>query len=1151
MLGEPERMGMTSADPPKPPKLVELLNEANKNKSTLVRLLQEAARLEHCLLNTYLFAACSLKTLPEEFATLRDGSPNRRRAIQFERVRDWKLSILSITHEEMMHLHYVQCLLRALGEPADFTLPDRSPQSDDWRFEGWRAHAGTEEPEHGTEVPVEALTPETIKRFILYEATDALQDADPFGDEMTHLFEKLHDFEVEYRLEEALVNVSDEHHSQLRDTLLKILRELPPCEKRLPPEGFVAHIAGPTEADFDRVRFQSIADLYNNQILPRYRDAFVLGQVVNDNRDLNNELANTGERMLPIGPIQRDKNFERQEQLNIHDPLANYATVDNIIGQIVDEGEGMKDFIGGATAILDEVKKQGVRALLDAVRKDQGFTGGIEGDGVTPDWLARIMRVRNSHLYRFAMIRAQFDTEQRLAEQCGASFNPARSPLFGGTDTVDKFTAEATAHFNACYLVLRAWLSRYYDPRQVQSDQRRRLGIEVLAGWPMMSVAIRPFLELLALLPVRGSALFRSDDQTLAAGPPGAAELNDMFRGAHNFGDGTVEVMDAYALQILDATAKWARQARDTVAELTTDPTAQAVIGRRLQALSILDEFQRQIVYREHGGYSDTQADAGYPHREPDRYEEFPLGGTANSPPLFAESLVLRLRFSGRCLVQLATDPEPPTDEAGCSGTMMLTAADAPAHLDRALVMQPAKADNNIIREPQDRLPPLGVQVREVALMVTDYPSGTTRTVPVPGPNPAEEPRRFTIEGLNPILVCDPKDLLGEHHRLGIDLLEKDGTRPYLNGENHLVWEDGEPIDPFILAVILATDGKKSPVELFCREIYNEGRTLMQMDPQQRARSLRGPVAFDQFTNAPAWVHATLSAPELIGINSTSGYLDDRAAALAGAISDALEPNQRSRTEIDCAVSMLERRRRVVNPKRTTLDWLPLLLHYGHTVSGALRQVESANNILITKLQERCGLSLNGAENTHDRNESNGRWMMTYGLGYMDTDQLSDLTCGELLIPLPSAAPADKPLTIVRTWPVAAAAADVNAYACRFDRPFAQPSYGPPGPPYTVVDKIRELRHPGYPPLRETLQRDQPDSYTYSIAGLPGLNDCTATFATSTRGDQNSMLKWTVQFTCKSPLKPITAIALFAGYGAALETSLYQRFPRLPNPVAG
>ncbi len=41
------------------------------------------------LLDSYLYAACSLKTHPEEFATLPDGRENRRRAIQFERVASY------------------------------------------------------------------------------------------------------------------------------------------------------------------------------------------------------------------------------------------------------------------------------------------------------------------------------------------------------------------------------------------------------------------------------------------------------------------------------------------------------------------------------------------------------------------------------------------------------------------------------------------------------------------------------------------------------------------------------------------------------------------------------------------------------------------------------------------------------------------------------------------------------------------------------------------------------------------------------------------------------------------------------------------------------------------------------------------------------
>ena len=112
-------------------------------------------------------------------------------------------------------------------------------------------------------------------------------------------------------------------------------------------------------------------------------------------------------------------------------------------------------------------------------------------------------------------------------------FDPSRSPIFNPGKDLKRFTADATSHFNACYLVLRTWSSRYYDPRPTQTDQRRRVVLEVLAGWPMMSIAIRPFLELLAILPVDGSDLSRSDDATLAAGPSGTAELNAQFQGEH------------------------------------------------------------------------------------------------------------------------------------------------------------------------------------------------------------------------------------------------------------------------------------------------------------------------------------------------------------------------------------------------------------------------------------------------------------------------------------------------------------------------------------------------------------------------------------------------------------------------------------------
>ena len=63
-------------------------------RDVLVQLLNEAAKLEHCLLDAYLYTASSIKSTPQEFATLPDGRVNRRRAIQFERARLWKKMIL-------------------------------------------------------------------------------------------------------------------------------------------------------------------------------------------------------------------------------------------------------------------------------------------------------------------------------------------------------------------------------------------------------------------------------------------------------------------------------------------------------------------------------------------------------------------------------------------------------------------------------------------------------------------------------------------------------------------------------------------------------------------------------------------------------------------------------------------------------------------------------------------------------------------------------------------------------------------------------------------------------------------------------------------------------------------------------------------------
>src|SRR5947209_882695 len=235
----------------------------------LVGLLHEAAQLEHCLLCSYLYAGCSLKSFPEEFATLPDGRENRRRAIQYERVRAWKQAILEVATEEMLHLHYVQCLLRALGERPYFELPERD-STGNWFFGNWQTRVGSPGPDVGTEVPVAPVTPGNLRRLVLYESTDAMQDKGLFGPEAMDLFRRLHAFEVELLLESVLYDVSDDSvREALKAKLHHLYDELTPGEPRA-----VAAAAAAADVDVGDFNFQSIADLYNKGILPLYQEAF-------------------------------------------------------------------------------------------------------------------------------------------------------------------------------------------------------------------------------------------------------------------------------------------------------------------------------------------------------------------------------------------------------------------------------------------------------------------------------------------------------------------------------------------------------------------------------------------------------------------------------------------------------------------------------------------------------------------------------------------------------------------------------------------------------------------------------------------------------------------------------------------------------------
>lgn len=1116
------------------------MTEDRGGRRLLVDLLHEAAQLEHSLLDAYLYAACSLKSTPEELALV-DSRENRRRAIQFERLRAWKLSLLLVAHEEMGHLHYVQCMLRALGEPPSFALPRRAEDSGNWVFPAWKAMiSGKPVDKGGVEIPVEPLSLDAARRFVVYESTDALQDEDPFGPEAMKLFERLHEFEVDCRFESMLFAIPDRaEREQMKAELADLYGALTP----VPEEKIAAFALERLERELpevEKLSFQSIADLYEQGILPLYREAFDFGWVTHNNLDLGNELLDPNyaqEGLLPIGPIRRRKNFEDLEdasQGEAAEPLRNYMEVAEVISAIVDEGEGATGFKGGAEALLGKYEELGARGYLEAVQKDSK-----EKTSPTPEWLENSEFLRESHLYRFAMVMTELEQERDLAARVGVDFDPAREPVSVDESVpLEQMADELPAQFNACYLALIAWLSRIYEVREWAADRPRRQAIEMLGSWPLMSIAIRPLLELASFLPVDPRNLFRLDEDELPLLPIHAQQLHRLYTGKER-SEEINERMDYMVVKTLSNVSAWARAQIETVAEAPIDPHVQEMMTTRLGELGHLDEFEKQFPYRVHGGYSNRPPDREFIKGEPDaeRFEENPE--SLNKKGIFEDALVLCLRFSGRGLVQMATDPDPPADEVGCTGTHMRHAADAGAVFDRALVWQPDDDPGHaVVRGPEGKMPKLGVDCREATLMVTGADGkGTAAFVPSGVMNSGGAVQTtgaqmdMVVRGLQDLLALSPMELTSADKPIRLELRPKNGQWPFQNGYNHLVWRDGEPIDPFVLSV-------RAGDTLLQREIYNKGRTLLEMTPLQRQLSARGPWGFDSYTNIPDWVIAELSAEErksLAEAGFPMSFLSQRAGILAEALRKEIGSRQDEPAQswVDDVVSLAERMRLVSVPRGTTVAWLTILLRYGHTVSGELT-IEGGENPILAALRSRTGLGLSFAEGG-DRQGPNMRWLLHYTQGVMDTDGLSDLVFGELYVPLTVQVGPD-PVTFSRRWSFPTGIRDALAeYACRFDAPFWAN--------FVVEGNTRTTSLPNGTEIVETLERQESDSYAYSMIGPPGISDYHGSFSLSPPDAKGRVtLEWKDTFRAADEGALVSMLSTLAGAAETIANQLRSHF---------
>ncbi len=1054
------------------------------SRNLLVKMLNEAAQLEHSLLNAYLLAASSIRSTPQEFGQV-SGQENRRSAIHFEKARIWKQNILKVAKEEMLHLHYVQCLLRGLGEMPHFLLPNRDPESKNWIIPNWHINLSgnlNEEDYKGTEVPLQSYSIDVVRKFMLFESTDALQDDNTFSEKNLEVYRTIFEFEFEFRLESMLYHISDDaRRNELKRRLKDIYESTLPLEKKKSKEFHIIKEAAEIEAlpELEKLKFQSIAEFYTKGILPLYNQAFEMNWVINTNADLNNELLDPSyaqQGFLPVAPIYRSKNFEKFSSGNRKDPLKNYKHVNDIIKEIVEEGEGATDFITGINQFLDKVSELGgVRKYLQTYMMDRA-----DRSTPTPAWLDQAERLRQSHLYRFAVIFADMLFEQNLSKQAGIDFDVSRQKIEkDGHIAITKITTEIPVQFNAAYLVLTMWLSRIYETNNFEVDKEERYAIEMLASWPLMSLAIRPFLELTSFFDVDLSRMFRFEMDHLPMLPIHAQQLLQLHCSKER-SQGINEIMDNLAINVLADVAEWARNAAISFENSEVKIDDKSMIIVRLKALGTLDEFKKQFPFREHGGYSDRMPDTTFVQQSEnaDKYSEDPT----SVDNIFENSLVLRLKFSGFGLVQLSTDPDPPSDEAGCSGTHMLHSEDGNKCFDRALVWQVTNPERQIIRNPRESLPPIGVNINEISLEIAS-PNAIAGYVPREEMQSAGAvdtsgiQRILKVDGLMNLITFSVDQMTEKGKNIRINLSNKGDSLPLLFGDNHLVWQDGEPIDPFILTIM--TDDLQPFMQ---REVYNEELSMREMTPLQRIKSARAPVGFDSFSAIPDWVVQRL--PDnyknlLFSPGFPVSYLKERAVKLNEVLWDLSSESKLGKKQIDEIISIAERMYHVSTPRGTTVAWLTFLLYYGHTISGNSSTFKQDNPI-FTYLQNHLSVPVE----THpqkDREKPNSRWLIKYTKGVMDTDAITDLVFGELFIPV-IAKKTEKKVSFTRSWEFNLFLYEpLRSYCLKFKKPFWTNEY-------EVDDSTRKINVDKTTVIETILQQDA-NRYSYSSSGFENIRE--------------------------------------------------------------
>ncbi len=1078
-----------------------------QTRKSLVDSLHTAAFLEHTLLNAYLTAAASLKSLPEEFEEMPsviDGKlvTNSRSAVQFELARQWKLQISNVAKEEMLHLHYVSCLLRGLGEPAEFRLPKDSLQGSGWIFNDWNPVLQGQAANQ-TVVPVAVFSPEVAASFVLYESTDSFQTLDPFNtsNEARHQLEKLREWELKYHVGQIVRDVPENLRNDTFNRLFFYYNGLMPLKNNSMMESLEFHVQ-----DFKNHRkssysqptkkFRSIADFYSNVIEPLYSEAFQYGWVVNKNKDLNQELSNSSSNVVDAGfddelIIYHPTDYKKHAK-NYGKPLGSKKRLRDIINEIIGEGEGYQDFMKH----LDELLKVDPTTYTATNRAYENL--------------------RLAHLYKFSYVFTSLQHEIDLCAQAGLNFSATRVPVDTSKSMVlQNLGVEIPYYFNAVNLVVNAWLRRVYEIATWKTDAARRTGIEMIVAWPLMSIGIRPFLELAGIF---GQSvvekLFHLDGHYLVETPTYATRLLFLFNEVARSQEINDE-MDFLAVRVLYDVATWAEKSLKLVKdewrqnkESMTNVQYQ-IITRRLKNLSVLKDVKGQFEFRVQGGYS---ADPGkqISRKNADDYSELP----DSMKPVFSNSFVLRIRFAGHTQIQMATDPDPPAEEVGTSGYNRLYPSD---HIlfDRSVVLQNGTKpllQRGPSKEKGNQIPNIGINVIDMTLQVTN----ATTVVSSEG----------LVNGLTDVFSIEPSIITGSAN---------DPT--------------GEPLDPFNIKVhVPHTTGTSDDPDLI-RSVYGgkSKKSFMEMSPVQRSLTNRGPMGIDTVASdlPPQWVESGLSTfyQDLLrkyrtDTEALSGnYTHDRAELLTNMLLQTLQSvtnkDEPSKVELQTVMNYAERYWNLMYAAPLKRNgWITYVGIYCHTVSSFLTNTTNyENNRILQAFSSMTGLPFT-VTNIENRTYPNSRWLANYGFGIMDTDTSSAMMYGELYIPLTvlSSANNNKRELVHNmpfTWTFTAGMKDV---LLRYLSSFETCSWLNPKCTAKTVDglKTRSYTFNKGSVVNDVLIKHSSEGdkigYTYHTTGLNGVEDYQGEVSISTLADESIEFTWRVHFHLHDALQDAVTI---------------------------